>query len=145
MLITLTKTINTNIKHASQVLLCHEQLNRFFNAEFQIIKTQNHGELIGGAGTIRQVCTRGKTFKEEILKASQSHIRYAITGPGPLINHQGDIYLVNNTEKDTDNCQIKYDIVGNSANWIPEFLLKIIIKRDINQALNKLKRHFHES
>lgn len=118
-------------------LLEHEQLSRFFNASFDIIKPQNPQEIIGGKGCQREVSTRGNCFVEEIVKADLSGIQYKIVGQGPLKNHHGDISF----EVVDGGTLIHYSITGDVVGWVPEFLFAWVLKYDISNALNKLATH----
>tara|TARA_B110000908_G_C9892476_1_gene287417 strand:- start:7 stop:438 length:432 start_codon:yes stop_codon:yes gene_type:complete len=129
------------VKQVMQTLLAHQQLDRFFNAKFQLMKTENEGEIVGGKGAVRQV-TMGKiVFKEQIISANDNHICYRIIGKGPVFDHQGDIYL---TPDDLDNktTQLDYVIQFNGPKWLPDFILLFLVERDIQKAMKKLAVYF---
>ena len=139
--IKVTQKVLAPAEKVSQVLLEHLQLDRFFNAKFKLIKTQNSGELIGGKGAIRQVAIGKIVFEEEIISASTGHICYRIVGNWPVSDHQGDIQL---TSLDVDNqtTQLDYVIKFNGPKWLPCFLLKFFVGSDIRKAMKKLAQHF---
>ena len=132
----------------SQVLLAHEQLDRFFNAEIRQLQAENSGEIIGGKGAIRQISIGKIVFEEEIIGASAEHICYRIIGDWPVSSHQGDIQLtsLNSPSVSTDGSdnlsQIDYVIHFNGPQWLPDFLLKFIVRRDIKCAMKKLAQYF---
>jgi len=76
-----------------------------------------------------------------VISASDSHIRYRIIGKAPVSNHQGDIFLTvsaDNSKKTT----LKYKIKFEGPLWLPDFILKFVVGRDINNAMKKLAGHF---
>jgi hypothetical protein len=125
----------------SQALLDHPQLDRFFDAKFKLMKTQDVGELKGGKGAIRQVTLGRIVFEEEIISANNEHICYRIIGNKPVSDHQGDIQLTS-IGKDSEATQIDYVIRFNGPKWLPSFLLAFFVERDINKAMTKLAEHF---
>ena len=129
------------IEQVNKALLDHQQLDRFFNAKFKLIKTQNDGELVGGKGAIRQVTIGKIAFKEQIISASHEHICYRIIGKGPVANHQGDIRLTPLGDDNTTT-QLDYIIKFDGPKWLPNFILKFFIERDIKQAMKNLAEHF---
>ena len=136
----------SQLVHASAVQVCetllnHQQLDRFFNAKITQVKAQYEGELPGGKGAVRQIEIGKIVFKEQIINASHEHICYRIIGKGPVSNHQGDIQLtpVGNEKNAT---QLDYMIKFCAPKWLPSFILKFIVGRDINKAMQKLAEHF---
>ncbi|MEI8705751.1 SRPBCC family protein [Pseudoalteromonas sp. B62] len=126
------------------VLLDHERLNRFFNAQFLLLKPQNCGQISGGKGAVRQVRTSGYTFTEQVISASDNHICYQIVGNKPVAAHQGDIYLTVIEKQAFISTELTYSIQCISPWWMPSFILKFFIKKDIKNALTKLERYFKE-
>jgi len=141
--ITVTQKILAPVEQVSRILLNHTQLERFFNAQFTLIKPQLAGELLGGKGAVRQVAIGKIVFKEEIISASIEHICYRIIGKGPVSDHQGDIKLTSLDKGDTAT-HLDYVIKFNGPFWLPNFILKFIVARDINNAITKLAQHFIE-
>lgn len=139
--IKVTQKVLAPAEKVSQVLLEHLQLDRFFNAKFKLIKTQNSGELIGGKGAIRQVAIGKIVFEEEIISASDEHICYRIVGNWPVSDHQGDIQLTP-VGVDNQTTQLDYVIKFNGPKWLPCFLLKFFVGSDISKAMKKLAQHF---
>jgi len=132
--------IQAESKAVLEVLLDHENLDRFFNAKFSLITPQNTGEKPGGVGCVRQITMGGNTFNEEIIKASSEHICYRIVGKGPVDDHQGDIRL---TPKESNKFTVlQYTIQCKGPVWLPSFLLKWFISSDIKKAMKKLAEHF---
>lgn len=168
--ITVAQEILAPAKEVAEVLLNHTQLGRFFNAKISLVKSENQGEIKGGQGAVRQVSIGKITFKERILSANYHHICYQIIGNKPVANHQGDIYLTTNsdvtnlpnnrslhsndntgltnieeTNKEATNpsfTHINYIIKFNGLAWLPDLLLKILVKRDISAAMQRLAEHF---
>ena len=139
--IEVTQKISAPVEQVCQVLLDHPQLERFFNAKIKTIKIQNKGELIGGKGAVRQISIGKIVFEEQIISATNEHICYRIIGNWPVSDHQGDIQLtslgVNN-----QTTQLDYVIKFNGPKWLPSFLLKFFVARDIHNAMKKLAEHF---
>ena len=126
------------------VLLEHAYLGRFFNAQFSQLKSHNKGEMKGGAGAIRQVKTPLAIFSEQIISASNKYICYRIMGDKPVANHQGDIYLTPIEHEGNTATVLRYCITFKPPWWMPSSLIKLFVKHDISQALNKLARYFKE-
>ena len=135
--------INATPLQIRDVMLEHEQLNRFFNAEFMLIKNQDDGEVKGGKGAIRQISMMGVKFEEEIVSADINHISYQIVGNKPVSEHRGYIKFsqVNNTT--TPKTEVNYKIRCKAPWWIPSFILSFFIKNDVKQALSKLSIKFN--
>ncbi|NQZ22699.1 MAG: SRPBCC family protein [Colwellia sp.] len=140
--INITQNIAATPSQISEVLLEHEQLNRFFNADFQLIKKQNEGEIAGGKGAVRQVSMLGIKFKEQIISADNQHISYQIMGNKPVAEHRGDIYFYEDNNTVTPMTQVNYKISCKAPWWLSSFVLGFFIKKDIAQALNKLANNF---
>ena len=140
----ITISIQQQVSATSQQLLAlltdHENLDRFINAKFKIVK-QGDGELVGGIGCQRQISTLGQCFIEEITQADESGIHYHIVGDKPLKNHQGTIDF-----KPADNgVLIDYKIVGEPPFYQPKFIVKWLIERDIRRGMVKIAKHFSAS
>lgn len=143
--IKVNQQIQASAEQVRETLLDHQQLERFFNAKFSIIKKQNSGEIAGGKGAVRQVTIGNIIFKEQIISADNQHICYRIIGKGPVKAHQGDIYLTAGIdEKGVDNSgtQLEYIIKFIGPKWCPNTILKFFIGRDIQKAMKKLTEHF---
>ena len=142
--------INLNQKVAApaiqirDVLLQHEQLDRFFNATFKLVKKQDEGEIKGGKGTIRQVTMSGVTFNEEIIDADDNQICYRIMGNKPVADHSGEIRFVENNKNAVLQTDISYEIKCKAPWWLPNFILSYFIKKDISRALQKLASSFKD-
>ena len=141
------------LEQVSQVLLAHAQLDRFFNAKIKLLKSENDGELVGGKGAIRQISIGKIVFNEEIISASNEHICYRIVGNWPVSDHQGDIRLTSfiapqvKSEiptlcEDKQSTNIDYLIQFKGPKWLPDFLLKFFVGRDIKNAMKKVALHF---
>ncbi|WP_338363535.1 SRPBCC family protein [uncultured Pseudoalteromonas sp.] len=143
--ISIKQTLNAEPLQIITTLLDHQQLDRFFNAKFELIQTQNSGELKGGKGAIRQVKMANATFNERIVMANPGHICYQIIGDKPVAHHQGDIYLVANAGAKSSTTELTYCIRCKAPWWLPNALLKHLISKDIIQALIKLQHYFMAS
>lgn len=140
--ITVKQNVTATPSQIRNILLEHEQLNRFFNANFLLINKQNEGEIKGGKGAIRQVSMTGVTFEEQIISADDTHISYQIIGNKPVAEHRGDIYFCSDSNSVTPMTEITYNINFKTAWWQPSFILVFFIKKDITQALKNLAVHF---
>jgi hypothetical protein len=157
--IKVTQKILAPVEQVCQVLLDHQQLDRFFNAKIALVKNQNNGELIGGKGAVRRISIGKIVFEEEVVSASLEHICYRIIGSWPVSEHQGDIRLIPqvipreapqkepqvsslDSNSNNDSTQLDYVIKFNAPKWLPDFLLKFFVGRDIVNAMNKLADHF---
>jgi hypothetical protein len=142
--ITLKQNLAATPEQVSSTLLDHARLNRFFNARFLLLNYQNDGEIKGGAGSLRQVKTVGSTFNELIVSANNSHISYQIVGDKPVANHRGDIYFFAVENSVIPMSEVNYHIRCSSLWWLPDFIVKYFIEKNINHALKNLKSHFKE-
>lgn len=129
------------------LLLDHQQLDRFFNAKIDLIKPQDEDEIIGGKGAVRKITIGPIKFNEEIISANKNHLCYRIVGKGPVRHHQGDIYLHSSqcgaSIKENETL-LHYIIIFTGPRWLPNFLLKFLVARDIKKAIKKLAGHCHE-
>jgi len=137
----LSRQINTQPVHLLSLLLDHDHLARFFNAEFKEIKPAHEHELAGGVGCQRKVKTMGQCFVEEITKANLEGIDYQIVGSKPLKHHQGIITFIPNKK----GTLINYYIEGISTSYLPSFVIKFLLTREITHALNKIEAHFQST
>lgn len=147
--IEVTQKILAPAKQVRDALLDHQQLDRFFNAKVTLIKRQDEGEAIGGKGAIRQITIGKIVFEEEIVSASHEHICYRVIGNWPVSEHQGDIHLTSqeapqasSLDSNSNTTQLDYVIKFNGPKWLPSFLLKFFVKRDIVSAMKKLAQYF---
>lgn len=141
--IAVKQTINATPLQIKEILLEHEQLNRFFNAEFILIRKQNEGEVKGGKGATRQISMMGVKFEEKIVSADNNHISYQIIGNKPVSEHRGNIYFSQDNNTTTPNTEVNYNIRCKAPWWIPTFVLSFFIKKDVKQALSKLAIKFN--
>ena len=140
--INLKQKIAATPAQVRDVLLEHDQLNRFFDADFKLISKQNEREIAGGKGAIRQVSMLGVKFKEQIISADNQHISYKIMGNTPVAEHRGDIYFYEGNNTVTPMTEVNYKISCKSPWWLSSFVLGFFIKKDIAQALKKLALSF---
>ncbi|WP_462164233.1 SRPBCC family protein [Pseudoalteromonas xiamenensis] len=116
-------------------LLDHNQLSRFFGASITEIRPAMAGAVKGGKGAQRLVSILGFKFIEEITYASVDKIEYAIQGNFPLKDHRGVIEFY----PCDAHTVIRYQIIGLVPRFLPTFLMALIIRRDLKQALKKLE------
>jgi len=119
------------------LLTDHARLSRFFNATFNVLNVSTNSLLAGGEGCLREVTTRGSTFIEEIVKADHQGIEYRIVGDKPLKNHQGIIRFI----ADESYMTIDYRISGQVVGWLPSFIVKYVIEKDIQKALSRIAKY----
>jgi hypothetical protein len=142
--INLKQSIAATPSQVKDILLDHDQLNRFFDANFVLIETQNEGEIKGGKGAVRQVSMLGVKFKERIISADNQHISYQIIGDKPVADHRGDILFSTDITTATPMTEVTYKISCKAPWWIPSFILGFFINKDIAQALKKLAISFDD-
>jgi len=123
----------------SAILLEHQNLDRFFDAKFSLLKSADIGEIEGGTGAIREVTVAWVKFSEQVLRANARHIRYAIIGDRPLRNHQGNIYLA---EHNSELTSVRYTIVCQAPTWLPDKLVAFLLTQAMKKALIKINQHF---
>jgi len=137
--IRLTQQIHSGVFEVFNTLLEHDLLARFFDGTFRVIQPSSDPDNVNGAGTIREICMRGETFREQITAAKEGYIEYCILGDKPLKNHKGMIDIKSNSQ----GCLINYVIECEALWWQPSFIVKRIISRDINVGLIKLAEYFN--
>lgn len=131
-------TLTAPTDEVMAVLLDHAGLSRFFSAKFDEVVAANPGQVQGGEGAIRRVTTLGQQFDEQIVLAEPLRLHYRIIGEGPLRKHRGQIELTAHAQ----GTQLYYRIDGESANWVPTAAIAFVLRREIRQTLEKLRRHF---
>ena len=132
------QTVRATPRQVRDELLKHENLDRFFNAKFQIKAPSPPSELAGGVNTIRTVKIGPVTFDEVITGVTDELITYSVVGDAPVKNHTGTIKL--NIYK--GHCKVDYIIRCESNAWIPSFILEYFVIRDIKSAMFKLANYF---
>jgi len=144
--IALKQKVLSSPNKIQNVLLNHEYLDRFFKAKFCLLKKESVGEVAGGKGAVRQVIIGKHQFKEEIVSATDNHICYRIIGNTPVSNHQGDIYLTSIETNDVNKSvtELYYVIVCSGPKFVPDFIVKYLIAKDIKRAMVKLAEYFDE-
>ncbi|MCG7564283.1 MULTISPECIES: SRPBCC family protein [Pseudoalteromonas] len=123
-----------------ETLLDHPRLDRFFNAQFKVVHSAVHPAIRGGSGCIREVRMLGLRFYEQIQHADPGSIRYQIVGDFPVKKHQGEIRLRqidNNT-----STRIDYHVRFAPPWYLPGFIIRHLITRDINLALTRLEASY---
>lgn len=141
------QTIAASSEALLKTLLDHEQLDRFFNARFCVVHSQNENEIKGGTGCVREIKTAGLTFQEQILKANSDEIHYQIIGDFFLTQHSGRIAF---SPSINSNCSgaftdVEYTIFFHVPWYLPSKLIKYFVETDITKAMQKLKAYFDES
>ncbi|WDE01307.1 SRPBCC family protein [Thalassomonas actiniarum] len=139
--ICLHQEILTTPEKLLAVLLDHAKLGRFFKAGVVVVNPENDGQISGGQGCIRQVTIGRQQFLEEIVAASATGICYQIIGPGPVSEHQGEIIF----KKQGESTLVEYRIGCNGPKWLPDFIVKYVIERDIKFALKQLAKFFRKT
>lgn len=127
------------------ILLDHEQLDRFFNARFCVVRSENKNEIKGGTGCVRAIKTVGLTFQEQIMKANSDGIHYQIIGDFFLKEHVGKIIFSSNNNGTAAITDVEYSIAAQVPWYLPSRLIKYFVESDIIKAMKKLKEHFDES
>jgi hypothetical protein len=144
--IDLHQSIQASPATVMALLLDHVNLSRFFDAKFSLTQTQDRDEPDGGKGTIRQVSIGRITFLEQIIKAEPGHICYQILGSAPVSEHQGNIYLTQDSEiistgehgAGEQATRLHYVIRFKGPKWLPDFIVKAVIARELTRTLGKI-------
>lgn len=140
------QTIAASSEALLQTLLDHEQLDRFFNANFYVVHSQEKNEIKGGKGCIREIKTAGFTFQEQIMKANSDEIHYQIIGDFFLKQHFGRIVFSSNSNGNSSavSTSVEYSIAFHVPWYLPSWLIKYFVESDIIKAMRKLKVYFDE-
>lgn len=139
------QSIPTSKEILLQTLLEHEQLGRFFNARFSVVRAENKNEIKGGSGCVRAIKTAGLTFQEQIMEANSDGIHYQIIGDFFLKEHVGKIMFSSNNNGSAVVTGVEYSIAFQVPWYLPSRLIKYFVESDIIKAMQKLKEHFDES
>ena len=139
--IKLCQRVSATPAEVRKLLLDHANLGCFFSAKCELVAGQNSPELDGGVGTIRRVTMRGSNFLEQVVVADDCHIAYQIIGDGPVTEHRGDIYLA----RDGLATNIDYLIECKAPWWQPDWLVALVIKKDIGSGLEKIAQYFEHN
>ena len=132
------KNITATPQVLHDALLDHQNLSDFFNASFKVLRAENHGEVSGGKGCVREVTILGVRFKEEIIQADANGIEYRVVDDFPVKAHWGVIRF------SAQGCQTKvsYRITCRAPWYMPNWLLTRLLQNDIEQCLDKLGARF---
>ncbi|NMP31705.1 SRPBCC family protein [Thalassotalea sp. M1531] len=137
-MVNLVQQVKAEPEQLLNLLIDHENLSRFFNASFNIVRASQEGEIIGGKGTQRRVTTMGQCFIEEITKADVEGIEYHIVGSRPLKHHRGNITFSPNSQ----GTLMSYYIEGIAPSYLPSFLVQYLLNRDIQKTMKAIAKHF---
>ncbi len=129
-----TKKIKNSPDALMRVMLDHENLDRFFNAAFRVVKEQLPTEVKGGVGCIREVKIFGLRFYEKVIKADSQEIRYRVLNDFPVKAHLGVITF---TPGDS-HTQVDYHIQCIAPWYLPGGLLRHLLMKDVKNCLDKL-------
>lgn len=116
------------------LLLDHANLHRFFNASFSLVR-ESETAIVGGVGAIREVDIGISKFKEEVIEVTDTKIAYKVIGKALVKNHLGEITF----EDSESGCNLQYCIECQSASFVPEFVLKPLLQREVIAMVQRLK------
>ena len=135
--INLKQTADVPKKVLFKLLSDHENLGRFFNAEFSLIK---HGKPdINGIGAVRKVISGPFTFQEQIIDYKENeHLHYKIIQGGPVNEHGSWIRFKSlNANQSQIHYRIKFSPRIRGTGW----LIKMFLEKDIKKALSNIARY----
>ncbi|MGF1759232.1 SRPBCC family protein [Photobacterium sagamiensis] len=132
--ITLEQTANAPKNILFHLLSDHENLGRFFNAEFSLVR-QGKPEA-NGIGAVREVTTGPFTFQEQIIDYKENeHLHYKIIQGGPVKEHGGWIRFQNiNANQSLIHYRINFSPKIKGTGW----LIKYLLEKDIRKALSHI-------
>lgn len=119
-------------------LLDHANLDTLFNAQFNVLTPALPTEPSGGKGCVREVTILGISFLEQITHATSEVIEYQVLNDFPVSDHLGKFTLNENT----DGTKVTYHICCKAPWYLPNLILKHIIKSDILRCLNRLEAFY---
>ncbi|GAB3519452.1 hypothetical protein BIT28_15110 [Photobacterium proteolyticum] len=135
--ITLEQTADVPKKVLFQLLSDHENLGRFFDAKYSLVK---HGKPeINGIGAIRKVIAGPFTFREQIIDYKENeHLHYKIIEGGPVDEHGGWIRFQSiNANQSLIHYRIKFSPRIRGTGW----LIKLLLEKDIKRALSNIAEY----
>ena len=135
------KIVRASTEQVFNRLTDHENLNQLFNAKFKVLKPSESGQPMGGKGCIRQVSIWPLTFQEQIIRADHNAIHYTVLNDFPVKNHLGKFCF----EIKGQSTQVSYSIECVAPWYLPNFILKSILAKAIQNCLTKLGKLYDPS
>lgn len=135
--ITLEQTADVPKKVLFKLLSDHENLGRFFDAEFSLIRPGKPD--INGIGAVRKVSTGPFTFQEQIIDYKENeHLHYKIIQGAPINEHGGWIRFKSlNANQSQIHYSIKFSPRIRGTGW----LIKLFLKMNTKKALSNIARY----
>ncbi|MEJ2766344.1 SRPBCC family protein [Photobacterium sp. MCCC 1A19761] len=117
-----------------QLLSDHDNLGRFFSAEYSLIK-QGKPE-VNGIGAVREVNLGRFRFREQIIDYKENeHLHYKIIEGAPLNEHGGWIRFESlSADKSLIHYRIKFSPRIRGTGWF----IKLLLEKSIKKALANL-------
>ncbi len=132
--ITLEQAANVPRKVLFQLLSDHDNLGRFFDAKYSLVK---HGKPeINGIGAIRKVTNGPFTFQEQIIDYKENeHLQYKIIDGSPIEEHGGWIrFKTINASRSLILYRINFTPRIRGTGW----LIKLLLEKNIKRALHNI-------
>ena len=117
-----------------QLLSDHDNLGRFFSADYSLIK-QGKPE-INGIGAVREVSTGPFRFQEQIIDYKENeHLHYKIIQGAPVNEHGGWVRFESlSANKSLVHYRIKFSPSVRGTGW----LIKLLLENNIRKALSNV-------
>lgn len=120
-----------------QLLADHDNLGRFFDAEYSLIK-QGKPE-VNGIGAVREVNTGPFCFQEQIIDYKENeHLHYKIIQGAPVNEHGGWIRFESlSASKSLIHYRIKFSPRVLGTGW----LIKLLLENNTKRALANIAKY----
>ncbi|GAB6260605.1 SRPBCC family protein [Photobacterium sp. 53610] len=124
-----------------ELLTDHQNLGRFFNGTYRLVKPGKPKP--NGIGAIRRVSAGPFTFDEKVIDYKENeHLHYRIVNGGPVQEHGGWIQV---QSLNADTSKIQYRISFSPKVKGTGWLIKFLVKKSIQKALINVARHGESS
>lgn len=134
--ITLEQKAKVPRKVLFDLLADHENLNRFFRANFSLIKKGNPTS--NGIGAVREVSAGPFTYQEQILDYKENeHLHYKVIHGGPVKEHGSWIQIQSlNAKQSLIHYRIMFTPRVEGTGW----LIKLVLEQEVKKSTTNLSK-----
>ena len=135
--ITLEQKAKVPRKVLFDLLADHENLDRFFRANFSLIKKGNPTS--NGIGAVREVSTGPFTYQEQILDYKENeHLHFKVINGGPVKEYGSWVQFQSvNAKHSLIHYRIMFTPKVEGTGW----LIKFVLEQQLKKALHTLAKH----
>lgn len=132
--ITLEQTAKAPKKLLFQLLSDHQNLGRFFDGKYRLIKAGKPEQ--NGIGAVREVDSGPFTIQEQIIDYKENeHLHYKIIQGVPVNEHGGWIKFTSlNADQSLIHYRIKFSPKFMGTGWILRYLFEVKLKKALSNV-----------